>query len=213
MTRSGRVTILFICLVPFLTSLRGDAAAPSAAAKHPKATGDETPQRALPTESAAHKSPPRDGREKFDFLMGAYRIHNRRLKDRLKGSKDWQEFEATNVARKLLDGLGNEDEYRTEFWPGFKGMSFRFFNPKTRKWAIYWANNQSGVLDAPLYGSFTGNRGVFETTELSEGKPVRERYIWSRTDTPTPRWEQAFSIDDGKTWETNWIMDFTRDKP
>ncbi|TJV23098.1 MAG: DUF1579 domain-containing protein, partial [Mesorhizobium sp.] len=23
-------------------------------------------------------------------------------------------------------------------------------------------------------------------------------------------WEQAFSPDGGKTWETNWIMDFAR---
>jgi hypothetical protein len=34
--------------------------------------------------------------------------------------------------------------------------------------------------------------------------------MWSRTDTETPRWEQAFSLDEGKTWETNWIMDATR---
>jgi hypothetical protein len=24
------------------------------------------------------------------------------------------------------------------------------------------------------------------------------------------RWEQAYSADGGKTWETNWIMEFTR---
>ena len=28
--------------------------------------------------------------------------------------------------------------------------------------------------------------------------------------TPTPRWEQAFSADGGKTWETNWVMEMTR---
>jgi hypothetical protein len=26
----------------------------------------------------------------------------------------------------------------------------------------------------------------------------------------TPRWEQAFSTNVGVTWETNWIMEFTR---
>ena len=33
---------------------------------------------------------------------------------------------------------------------------------------------------------------------------------WSGITTPTPRWEQAFSDDDGATWETNWVMEFTR---
>ena len=32
---------------------------------------------------------------------------------------------------------------------------------------------------------------------------------WSGVTTPMPRWEQAFSDDGGRTWETNWVMDFT----
>jgi hypothetical protein len=162
--------------------------------------------------STEAKPPLPDGRNDFDFLMGPWRVHNRRLRERLKGSKDWDEFEATNVARKLLGGLGNEDEYRTEYWPGYIGMSFRFFDPKTRRWAIYWADNENGVLEPPLYGTYSGNRGVFETTQVVKGKTIRVRFIWSRTDTPSPRWEQAFSDDGGKTWELNWTMDFTREK-
>ena len=36
------------------------------------------------------------------------------------------------------------------------------------------------------------------------------RFTWSGVEGPTPRWEQAFSTDGGSTWETNWVMDFTR---
>jgi len=36
------------------------------------------------------------------------------------------------------------------------------------------------------------------------------RYTWSGVTTPTPRWEQALSDDDGQTWETNFMSDFTR---
>jgi hypothetical protein len=150
------------------------------------------------------------GARDFDFLMGRWKVHNRRLKERLKGSTEWVEFEATNAARPILQGLGNEDEYRTDFWPGFVGMSFRFFNPATKQWAIYWADSKRGTLEPPVFGSFAGDTGVFEGADTFEGRPIRVRYTWTRG-TARARWEQAFSEDGGKGWETNWVMEMTRD--
>jgi hypothetical protein len=168
---------------------------------------------AMNTATASVPAAQQDSARDFDFLFGKkWKIHNKRLKDRLKGSKTWEEFEATCVARPILNGMGNEDEFRTEFWPNFVGMAFRFYNPATRTWAIYWADSRRGLemLDPPVRGRFVGNRGVFEGPDMFEGRPIIVHYIWSRVDTPNPRWEQAFSEDGGKTWETNWIMDFTR---
>ncbi len=68
----------------------------------------------------------------FDFLMGRWEIHNRRLVKRLQGSNEWQEFEAHSVCDALPGRLGNQDEYRTDFWQGFVGLSLRFFDPKSR---------------------------------------------------------------------------------
>lgn len=151
-----------------------------------------------------------DGERDFDFWMGRWRGHNRRLRERLKGSTQWDEFEATIVARPLPGGLGNEDEYRTDFAGGFTGMSFRFFDRTTKQWAIYWADSRRGVLDPPVVGSFSGDTGIFEGTDTFEGRPIRVRFTWSRVSTATPRWEQAFSADGGRTWETNWVMEMTR---
>jgi hypothetical protein len=146
----------------------------------------------------------------FDFFMGRWQVHNRWLKNRLAESDEWEEFEASSVARPLLDGLGNEDEFRTDHAGGFVGMSFRFFDPKTELWSIYWADTRrSGVLDPPVRGAFSDGIGVFQGEDTFEGRPILVRFIWSRTTTGTPRWEQAFSDDGGETWETNWIMDFT----
>jgi hypothetical protein len=146
----------------------------------------------------------------FDFWMGQWKVHNRRLRRRLAGSDEWEEFEATSVARPLLDGLGNEDEFRTDYRGGFVGMSFRFFDPEKKRWAIYWADSRrSGELDPPVFGSFSGDTGVFEGEDVFEGRPILVRFIWSGVTTPTPRWEQAFSDDGGETWETNWVMEFT----
>lgn len=150
------------------------------------------------------------GARDFDFWMGRWRVHNRRLRKRLAGSTEWDEFESTVVARPLAGGLGNEDEYRTDYAGGFTAMSFRFFDPATGKWAIYWADNRRGTLDPPVYGSFEGGTGTFEGRDTFEGRPILVRFLWSRVDTATPRWEQAFSEDGGKSWETNWIMEMTR---
>jgi hypothetical protein len=147
----------------------------------------------------------------FDFWIGSWKVHNRRLRERLAGSDVWDEFEATSVARLILDGMGNEDEFQTDYDGGFIGMSFRFFDPVRKRWSIYWADSRRpGELDPPLFGTFSGNTGVFEGEDVFEGRPIRVRFIWSGVTTPTPRWEQAFSDDGGETWETNWIMDFTR---
>ena len=152
-----------------------------------------------------------DASRDFDFWMGSWKVHNRRLHERLKGSTTWEEFEATVTARPLLGGVGNQDEYRTDFAGGFTGMSFRFFDPSTRQWSIYWADSRNGTLEPPVIGAFSGDVGVFEGADAFEGRPIRVRFTWSRVTTPTPRWEQAFSADGGKTWETNWIMDMTRE--
>ncbi len=147
----------------------------------------------------------------FDFWMGRWNVHNRRLRERLAGSTEWEEFAATSVARKTLDGLGNEDVFRTQHDGGFTGMSFRFFDPRSAQWSIYWADSRRpGLLDPPVVGDFDGDVGIFEGDDELGGRPVRVRFTWSRIATETPRWEQAFSADGGETWETNWVMDFSR---
>ena len=147
----------------------------------------------------------------FDFWFGSWDVRNRRLTRRLAGSDDWEEFAATVVARPLLDGVGNEDEFRTDHAGGFVGMSFRFFDPERRRWSIYWADSRRpGELDPPVFGAFSGDVGVFEGEDVHRGRPILVRFTWSGVTTPTPRWEQAFSDDGGRTWETNWVMEFTR---
>lgn len=158
-------------------------------------------------EQAAKTSSERD----FDFWMGSWEQRHRRRKEWLADCDEWIEFESKGVAWPILDGLGNADELRTDFAGGFIGMSFRFFDLEARLWSIYWADSRhTGLLDPPVVGSFSGDVGVFEGEDVFNEKPILVRYTWSRTSTPTPRWEQAFSPDEGKTWETNWIMDATR---
>ena len=47
----------------------------------------------------------------FDFLIGDWSVRHRRLKRRLIGDTDWMEFTSPATVWKILDGLGNVDEY------------------------------------------------------------------------------------------------------
>jgi hypothetical protein len=157
------------------------------------------------------QAPPSSSPRDFDFWMGSWSVRGRRLRERLAGCQEWDNVEATSVAWPLLDGFGNVDEFRTDYQGGFVGMSLRLFDPATRMWSIYWADSRStGPLDPPVVGFFSDGVGVFECDDVFDDRPIRVRYMWSRVTTDHPRWEQAFSTDEGETWETNWINDFTR---
>lgn len=152
-----------------------------------------------------------DGRHAFDFFHGRWRLRNERLKQRLAGSSDWEVFASTQECRPILDGFGNIDDFVTDWGrPGsgepFRGMSLRLFNPATGKWSIYWAGNHDGVLEAPMVGRFENGVGTFTGTLQHEGRPVRAKFTWDQISDNAAHWHQAFSIDDGKTWETNWHM-------
>jgi hypothetical protein len=152
----------------------------------------------------------RDGSHDFDFQTGRWRVHNERLVKRLQGSSEWDTFEATLTARLLPGGLGNIDEYRTEYWPGFVGLSLRIYDRRTGQWSIYWASNQIGTLEPPVVGSFASGVGVFDGRQELDGRPIVVRFTWSGITGTSARWEQAFSPDEGRTWEKNWIMVLTR---
>ena len=36
------------------------------------------------------------------------------------------------------------------------------------------------------------------------------RFEWLVDDPDRPRWQQSFSYDSGRSWETNWVMDLER---
>ncbi|MEP6901286.1 MAG: hypothetical protein ABJA66_06020 [Actinomycetota bacterium] len=148
----------------------------------------------------------------FDFLIGKWLVHNKKLNKRLANCDDWTEFEAFGECRKILSGFGNTDSFKTEFdGVPFEGMTLRLFNPQTKLWSIYWADNQKVVLDVPQIGSFENGIGEFYACDVFEGKPIVVKFKWDATNSEMPIWSQAFSEDNGKTWEWNWYMTFYKE--
>jgi len=159
--------------------------------------------------------PDLSGLHDFDLRAGEWVCHHRRLKERLAGSHEWQEFDGTQSFRLLIDGYANEDENVMNLPGGaYKGVTLRAYDPKTGQWAIWWLDGRTpfGDLDPPVKGRFVNGVGVFYANDTLRGKPVRVRFTWSNITANSAHWEQAFSPDGGKTWELNWVTDFARAK-
>jgi hypothetical protein len=155
------------------------------------------------------KASPTSSQSDFDFLVGKWKMHHRRLNKRLENCKDWTEFESTDSNYKILSGTADMDILSTTQMPGLKGKLFegatlRLFDPKTRLWRLYWVASNVGVLDPPVVGSFENNVGHFFAKDTFNGKNIIMVFRWDVRDKEHPVWSQAFSPDNGKTWEWNW---------
>ncbi|BBN94782.1 hypothetical protein DEIGR_101748 [Deinococcus grandis] len=145
----------------------------------------------------------------FDFLHGNWVIQNRRLRDRLVGSQDWEEFQTVARVRPALGSLGNvEDINRPDGTP--LGLTVRAFERAAQRWTIQWIGASDGAFQSPMTGTFTAGVGTFYGDDEWKGQPCRCRFTWQVLSPSEAHWEQALSTDGGVGWETNWTMDFRR---
>ena len=158
--------------------------------------------------------PQRDGSHDFDFLIGDWHAHVRRLPERLVGSDKWVEYDGISNHHKLLDSNANFEQFdvtSTDKKLRIKGQTLRMYNPVTHQWSIYLIDLDAGTIDTPpVVGHFTGTRGEFYHQEPWAGRVILVRYLWLDLGPNSSRMEQAFSPDGGKTWETNWICELSR---
>src|SRR5579871_512028 len=153
----------------------------------------------------------RDGQHDFYFELGSCTIHLKRRLHPLTVSNTWVDFDGTSVTRKVWGGKSQIEEFETDGAGGhIEGLTLRLYNPQTHEWRLYWANSKDGTLVVPQIGKFKDGVGEFYAQDTLDGKNIFVRFIWSKTETSVPHFEQSFSEDGGKTWEVNWITDQTR---
>jgi hypothetical protein len=150
------------------------------------------------------------GASDFDFLIGRWRVRHTWLRQRLAGCDDWLHFEGTMAASTLLGGAANVDDNVLAHPDGlYRAATLRAFDPAKGTWSIWWLDGRHPArLDVPMVGAFENGVGTFYADDSFQGRPIRVRFLWSAPAGGTPRWEQAFSGDGGKHWETNWVMEF-----
>jgi hypothetical protein len=159
-------------------------------------------------------APRRDGAHDFDFLIGDWKAHVKRLPERLVGSTHWIEYDGISRHKKLLDSNANFEEFAVENRAEglhIKAQTLRLYNPDSHQWSIYLLDLDKGTLGTPpVVGEFTGQRGEFYDQEEWKGRAILVRYVWSDLSPKSARMEQSFSPDGGKTWEVNWICELSR---
>lgn len=166
-----------------------------------------------PQAARAGAETPRDGQHDFDFEIGTWRTHLKRLAHPLSGSSEWLEYEGVTTVRKVWNGRANLVELTADGPDGhFEGLNLRLYNPRSRQWSLNFANSSSGTLGQPTIGGFVDGRGEFYDQEEFNGRAIFVRFVITPLDADTIRFEQAFSDDGGKTWETNWVATDTRMK-
>jgi hypothetical protein len=155
-----------------------------------------------------------DGQHDFDFAIGTWKIHLRRLQKPLTGSNTWVEFDGTLVAKTIWDGRANMEEFDVDSSTGpIHGLTIRLFNPQTEQWSIYWADRKDGTINTSAQvGGFKNRRGEFYGQDTLNGKAIYVRFVWTNTNSDSPHFEQSYSDDGGKTWEVNWVTNQTRVK-
>lgn len=144
----------------------------------------------------------------FDFIHGRWTVEHRRLKRGL-GADDWDLFSSTSSCEPRLGGLANIEQLDCPA-RGWTGMAVRAFDIAAGEWVIHWVSSLDGRVQPPVRGRFHSDGCVLEGPDMDGDRRIVARYTWSDIGPDSARWTQAFSYDDGATWETNWVMDFTR---
>ena len=153
----------------------------------------------------------RDGQHDFDFEIGTWKTRLRRLLHPLTGSTTWVELEGTTVVRSVWAGGANLLELEASGSSGhIEGLSLRLYNPDSHQWSLNFSNSAAGTLSQPSIGEFRNGVGEFYDQETLNGRSILLRFLIKDVHADSCRFEQAFSADGGRTWETNWIATDTR---
>jgi hypothetical protein len=156
--------------------------------------------------AAADGARPYDGQHDFDFAIGTWKTHLKRLVHPLSGSSEWTEYDGVTTVRKVWNGRANLVELTADGPAGhFEGLNLRLYNPQSHQWSLNFANSRSGTLGQPTIGGFRNGRGEFYDQESFDGRAIFVRFTITPVDADTIRFEQAFSEDGGRTWELNWV--------
>lgn len=151
-----------------------------------------------------------DGVHDFDWDIGTWKVHQRRLLHPLTKAERWVEYYGTDAVQKIWDGANSGKIESSGPAGALEIYTLRLYNPDAHQWNIYFSNHAGGALSAPVIGEFQGGRGEFYDQEQYNGKAIMVRFRVYDITQNTCHFDQAFSADGGKTWETNFDVTESR---
>ncbi|HET7001372.1 MAG TPA: hypothetical protein VFI33_08690 [Puia sp.] len=200
--------LLSVCLLIFISPLimKAQPPVPSETTGMTNATINEKGElKIVPATKSSEKD--------FDFFYGSWKVSGKKLKSRLHHSNEWIPFAAKLNCSQLIGGYANIEPFYTQAnGKDFQAFTLRLFDSATKLWSIYYAYPANVTMQNPQVGSFQNNIGWFYARDVWEGKDIIIVYRWDRTDPDKPTMCQAFSADNGKTWEWNYLQSFEKTK-
>jgi hypothetical protein len=165
------------------------------------------------TSDAAHAAEPaagRDGQHDFDFEIGIWKTHLKRLAHPLTGSTTWVEYDGTSSIRKIWKGRANMVELEVDGPAGhIEALSLRLYNPESHQWSLNFSNSRGGTMATPSVGEFKNGRGEFIDQESLGPRMILVKFVIQQISPSVCHFEQSYSDDGGKSWELNWVADDT----
>jgi hypothetical protein len=152
----------------------------------------------------------RDGRHDFDFALGTFHTHIRRLSNPLTGANAWVVYDGTKTDVPILGGTGSLETIEADGPGHLELMTVRLYNSAARQWSLNFSSSGSGEMDTPAIGEFRNGVGIFLDQKTFKGRTILVRQLWSAITPNSYHFEQAFSDDFGRTWEPNFVADLTR---
>ena len=132
---------------------------------------------AVRSERARTRPAKRDGQHDFDFEIGTWKTHLKRLVHPLSGTNTWVEYDGITVVRKVWDGRANLVELDVGGPAGrIEALSLRLYNPHSHQWSLNFSNSKGGTVSPPTIGEFKNGRGWYGFHALSvPGCSLRSR--------------------------------------
>jgi hypothetical protein len=174
--------------------------------------GTQTSHRAsdaAPSPAAA----PHDGAHDFDFNIGVWHTHIKRILDPLTGSSNSVELNGTVTVRRIWGGRAQLEEIEADTPNGhWEGLTLFLYNPESHQWSQTFMDSKSATLNAPTIGSFKDGRGELFNQDTLNGKSILVRGTWSEIKPDSHRYEESYSADGGQSWHPAFIANLTREK-
>jgi hypothetical protein len=137
--------------------------------------------------------------KQLDFWLGDWELSY--VEDGKRGT-------SRNRITKTLDGCAVLEEFTGGAGTRLDGRSFSTYDRLTKRWKQTWVDNTASYLD--FTGGLQDGEMVFAREMQRDGKTVSQRMVFRDVKRDSLTWLWQRSDDGGKTWTTQWEIDYRR---
>jgi hypothetical protein len=136
----------------------------------------------------------------FDFWVGKWKVEWQN-NDSTKGA-------GTNTINSILGKCVIEENFDGKPGLDFTGKSYSVYNPNKKIWQQTWVDSQGGYM--VFSGGMENDKMILSRKISVEDKKILQRMVFYNISEDELDWNWESSKDDGKTWQLNWKIHYTR---